>query len=143
MKDSHTALLSITLCSRSISQTLAPFRGDGLRRQQPHILGLLRYRLGRQHPLLRPLLQPWIGERARGADSRGAGTLAGSGEGGKLQKAICYAPADIRTRWGKRDPKGRELSAETEFADHGINFATAQQDRQCRVSAGRGAAEAG
>jgi hypothetical protein len=42
----------------------------------------------------------------------------------------CYAPPDIKTRWGKRDTTGRELSAETEFNDHGLTFATAQNDRR-------------
>lgn len=51
-------------------------------------------------------------------------------EGGQLKRAVCYGPRDIKTRWGRKDPTGKELSAETEFADHGITFATAQQDRR-------------
>jgi hypothetical protein len=49
---------------------------------------------------------------------------------GELERSVCFAPPDIKTRWGKRDVTGRELSAETEFADHGITFATAQTDRR-------------
>lgn len=44
--------------------------------------------------------------------------------------ASCYAPPDIKTRWGKRDVTGKEVSAETEFAEHGITFAPAQNDRR-------------
>jgi terminase large subunit-like protein len=49
---------------------------------------------------------------------------------GRPVRATCYAPPDIKTRWGKKDPRGNEMSAESEFADHGIMFATAQNDRR-------------
>ena len=51
-------------------------------------------------------------------------------ERGQPVRALCYAPADIKTKFGRHDITGRELSAETEFADHGITFAVAQQDRR-------------
>lgn len=44
--------------------------------------------------------------------------------------AACYGPPDIRSKWGFIDPKGREISIETEFSDHGIGFASAQTDRR-------------
>jgi Terminase large subunit, T4likevirus-type, N-terminal len=43
---------------------------------------------------------------------------------------VCYGPPDIRSKYGFIDPKGREISVETEFADQGIGFATAQTDRR-------------
>lgn len=43
---------------------------------------------------------------------------------------VCYGPPDIRSKHGFIDPKGREISVETEFADKGIAFATAQTDRR-------------
>jgi hypothetical protein len=43
---------------------------------------------------------------------------------------VCYGPPDIRSRYGFIDPSGREISVETEFADRGISFATAQTDRR-------------
>lgn len=49
---------------------------------------------------------------------------------GELQRAICYAPADIRTRYTKSEATGKEVSAETEFNELGIYFAHAQQDRR-------------
>ena len=42
----------------------------------------------------------------------------------------CYGPPDIRSKYGFIDPKGREISVETEFADRGISFAAAQTDRR-------------
>lgn len=44
--------------------------------------------------------------------------------------AVCYAPADIRNSYGFTDPKGKEITVETEFAEHGISFGQAQQDRR-------------
>ncbi|HEY6107832.1 MAG TPA: terminase family protein [Gemmatimonadales bacterium] len=41
-----------------------------------------------------------------------------------------YAPPDIKTRFGSRDAKGHEVTAETEFAAHGITFLPAQNDRR-------------
>lgn len=41
-----------------------------------------------------------------------------------------YAPPDIKTRFGSRDTKGHEVTAETEFAAHGIRFLPAQNDRR-------------
>jgi hypothetical protein len=49
---------------------------------------------------------------------------------GELERALCYAPADIRTRYSKRQMDGKEISAETEFNELGIYFAHAQQDRR-------------
>jgi Terminase large subunit, T4likevirus-type, N-terminal len=43
---------------------------------------------------------------------------------------VCYGPPDIRSKYGFIDPRGREISVETEFADHGISFVTAQTDRR-------------
>lgn len=49
---------------------------------------------------------------------------------GELVRALCYAPADIRTRFAKSEVTGKEISAETEFNKLGITFARAQQDRR-------------
>lgn len=46
------------------------------------------------------------------------------------QVQVCYGPPDIRSKYGFIDPKGREISVETEFSDHGIAFAPAQTDRR-------------
>ena len=43
---------------------------------------------------------------------------------------MCYGPHDLKTKWSKLDTTGRELGVETEFADHGITFISAQQDRR-------------
>ena len=42
----------------------------------------------------------------------------------------CYAPADIRAKRGHSDMKGRELTVETDFIEHGISFSPAQMNRQ-------------
>lgn len=42
----------------------------------------------------------------------------------------CYGPPDLHTRWPSRDPSGREVSLESEFAKAGITFAMAQTDRR-------------
>ena len=52
------------------------------------------------------------------------------GSDGQLLRAICYAPADIRTRFARSQITGKEISAETEFNELGIHFARAQQDRR-------------
>lgn len=44
--------------------------------------------------------------------------------------ALCFAPQDIKTKWSRSQVTGKEISAESEFAEHGITFATAQQDRR-------------
>ena len=43
---------------------------------------------------------------------------------------VTYGPPDIKSKYGFIDPKGREISVETEFADRGIAFAPAQTDRR-------------
>ncbi len=54
--------------------------------------------------------------------------LAKDGNGDEIP-ATTWAPADLQRRWGKTIG-GKEMSALTEFADHGMNFAPAQQDRR-------------
>lgn len=49
---------------------------------------------------------------------------------GAMVPATCFAPQDIKTRFGRHRITGKEMSPETEFADYGITFATAQQDRR-------------
>jgi hypothetical protein len=49
---------------------------------------------------------------------------------GQLIVATCYAPPDIKGHAIKRDVKGNEITAEHEFNQHGIYFATAQNDRR-------------
>lgn len=44
--------------------------------------------------------------------------------------AICFAPPDIKGHAVKRDLHGNEVTAEHEFNEHGIYFATAQNDRR-------------
>ena len=49
-------------------------------------------------------------------------------DSGGLVNCITYGPADLKRTWGKVI-RGKELSAESEFADHGLHFAPAQMDR--------------
>ena len=49
---------------------------------------------------------------------------------GQQTMPVCYGPPDIRSRYGFIDPRGKEISVETEFAEYGISFATAQTDRR-------------
>src|SRR5262249_7215266 len=44
--------------------------------------------------------------------------------------AVCYGPPDMKQKYGFIDPHGNELTIETEFSDHGIGFAAAQNDRR-------------
>ncbi len=43
---------------------------------------------------------------------------------------VCYGPPDLHTRWPAREPGGKEISLESEFAKVGITFAMAQTDRR-------------
>jgi hypothetical protein len=45
-------------------------------------------------------------------------------------KAICFADPSIRNSYGNRDWKGREVSVELEYNDHGLYFAPGQNDRR-------------
>lgn len=49
---------------------------------------------------------------------------------GELIAATCWAPPDIKGHAIKKDVHGNEITAEHEFGEHGIYFATAQNDRR-------------
>ena len=49
---------------------------------------------------------------------------------GDLVYATCFGDPSIRNRFGLRDLTGRELSVETEYADHSIAIAAGQNDRR-------------
>jgi hypothetical protein len=59
---------------------------------------------------------------------RRAGHWAKDDTGG-LQHATCFADPSVKNRWGKVDINGRELSVETEYADHGIGLSMGQNNR--------------
>lgn len=43
---------------------------------------------------------------------------------------VCFAPPDIKHKFGKLALNGTEMSVETEFMEHGISFLPAQNDRR-------------
>ena len=49
---------------------------------------------------------------------------------GELVYATCFGDPSIRNRFGTRDVTGRELSVETEYADHGMAISPRQNDRR-------------
>lgn len=51
-------------------------------------------------------------------------------ERGDPTYAPCYAPPDIKTRFGVKRYNGTEVSVESEYAEHGIHFLPAQNDRR-------------
>jgi len=57
-------------------------------------------------------------------------TSRGRTGAGSLRPAVCYADPTIKNRMGTRDWKGREVSVELEYADHGLTFAAGQNDRR-------------
>lgn len=54
----------------------------------------------------------------------------GRDEQGNLVSAPAYADPSIKNRMGVKDWKGREISVELEYADHGLTFAAGQNDRR-------------
>ena len=49
---------------------------------------------------------------------------------GALVPAVCFGPADLNKGFGRHKVSGKEMTPLAEFADYGITFAKAQQDRR-------------
>ena len=57
-------------------------------------------------------------------------TSLGRDSSGAPIQAVCFADPSIKNRMGVKDWKGREVSVELEYSDHGLTFAPGQNDRR-------------